>query len=432
MIMNANLSFQKIKNLLLGFAASIILFSCGSFKSASYFDSDGIYATQSSREQQVPQVENKNNYYSQYFKDVADNNVPVNYDDTYFTDTESYGTTDQYQTNSVDSGYTQIPWGGETSQTEIIVVNNTPNYLWGLSGFAFNYSPFWNNYYGNRFGYGRFYNPYNSPYGWGYAGYWGGFNSFYSPFNYGGFYHPYYNGYSNPWNRYNRWNRNGYANRFGNRYNNYNNKNYNSTVARVKSGRGEKNYGSSDRNSKAKGSRQSKSNEDVKNTLNRVNVGRRYNSIGRNVVLGNNRLGVKNSGGSITARPTVNAGNYGTSGVSRSGNSNPNKSVKSSSSRFSQSRYSPTVRNRSNRTNPRARTTATRNKTVSRPNTKRQYNNNYNQTRRNTTQNKSNSYSTPSSSRSYSSPSRSYSSGSRGGSSGRSSAGRGSSSGRRN
>lgn len=432
--MNANLSFQKIKNLILVFAVSIILFSCGSFKSASYFDADGIYASQSNREQRVPQVENNNDYYSQYFKDIADNNVPVNNDDTYFTDTESYSTTEQYQTNTGDSGYTQIPWGGETAQTEIIVVNNTPNYLWGLSGFAFNYSPFWNNYYGNRFGYGRFYDPFFNPYGWGFAGYWGGFNSFYSPFSYGGFYHPYYNGFSNPWNRYNRWNRNRFENRYGNRFNNYNNRNYNSTVARIKSGRGEKNYGSSVRDSKSKRNRQSKSNqEDIKNTLNRVNVGRRYNALGRNLVLGSTRLGVKNSGGSITARPAVNGINSGTTGVSRSGTTNPNKSVKSSTGRFSQSRYSPTVRNRSNRTNPRTRSAESRNKSVTRPKTKRQYNNNnYNQTSRNSTQNRSNSYSTPSSSRSYSSPSRSFSSGSRSGSSRSSSAGRGSSSGRRN
>ncbi len=202
------------------FSFILILFSCGSFQGASYFESDGIYVSKAQTQQERPQEAaglNKNNYYSQYFKDVADGNMPLVSDDTYFTDSETYTSTDQYQQTAVDNNISQIPWGGETTQTEIIVVNNTPNYLWGLSGFAFNNSPFWNNYYGNqfRFGYGNFYNPYFDFYG-GYAGYWGGFNSFYRPFAYyGGFYNPY--GFRNPWNRF------GYTNIFGNRYNNFGN-----------------------------------------------------------------------------------------------------------------------------------------------------------------------------------------------------------------
>ena len=432
--MKADLSIRKIKNSFLVVAVSTIIFSCGSFQSASYFESDGIYVSKAQTQQERPQETaelNKNNYYSQYFKDVADGNMPLASDDTYFTDSETYTSADQYQQSAIDNNISQIPWGGETTQTEIIVVNNNPNYLWGLSGFAFNNSPFWNNYYGNqfRFGYGNFYNPYFDFYG-GYAGYWGGFNSFYSPFAYyGGFYNPF--GFRNPWNRFNRWNRFGYANSFGNSYNNFNNRDYNSTVARIKSGRGEKNYGNSRRNSKTKGDRQSKNNDaDVQRTLNRINVGRGVNSLGRTLLIGNSRstiLGTKTAGNSVTARPKINGG---TTGVSRSGNVNPTKTANSSSGRFSQSRYTNATRNRTNTTSLRKRSTKTR--SVTRSNNRNQYNNN--KTSRSYNNTKSNSYRSFNSSRSsnYSSPARSYNSGSSSRSSAGSSSSRGSSSGRRN
>ena len=184
--MNVNINFSNIKNSILGLAFSSLVLSCGSFKSASYFESDGIYVSNSNRPQETQQEVNKNTYYSQYFKEVAEGNIAENSEEVYFTDTDGYSSSGQNQNNTSYNGYDQIPWGGETSQTEIIVVNNSPNYLWGLSGFSFRYSPFWNNYYGNhfRFGFGNFYNPYFGYYGSSLAGYWGGFNSFYSPFNY--------------------------------------------------------------------------------------------------------------------------------------------------------------------------------------------------------------------------------------------------------
>jgi hypothetical protein len=125
--------------------------------------------------------------------------------------------------------------------------------MWGLSGFAFRGSPFWNSYYFNnpyRFGYGfygspfmdpfmgPFMEPFMNPYNGGYNGMWR-FDPFYSPF---GFHGGYGFGYGlNRWNRWNRWHP------FGVSYYDYNNKringygkDYNSTVARIKSGRGEK------------------------------------------------------------------------------------------------------------------------------------------------------------------------------------------------
>jgi hypothetical protein len=420
MIMNANLFYQKNKILFIGFVAFNLVLSCGSFQSASYFESDGIYVSKSTQVEQIPQEEN--NYYSQYFKEVADGNLAISSNNTFFTDTESYSSTDQYQTNTIENSYNQIPWGGEKTQTEIIIVNNSPNYLWGLSGFGFNYSPIWNNFYGNRFrfGYGDFYDPFFTPFGGGFAGYWGGFNSFYSPFNYiGGFYNPY--SFRNPWNRNNLFNRNGYVNGFGNRYNN-NNKDYNSTIARIKSGRGEKSYESSERNSKAKENLQSNSNDaEIQGASYRINSGRGYNSLGRNIVLGNNRLRVKNSEGSITSRPNVNPRNSATTSVIGNGNISPNNSVKRSNGRFSQSRYSSVPKNRSNTNSTITKSPIQKTRTITRPNTTRQYNNN--------SYIKSNS----SGSKNYSTPARSFSSGSSGrSSSGRSSSGRGSSGGRRN
>ena len=401
--MNVNINFSNIKNSILGLAFSSLVLSCGSFKSASYFESDGIYVSNSNRPQETQQEVNKNTYYSQYFKEVAEGNIAENSEEVYFTDTDGYSSSGQNQNNTSDNGYDQIPWGGETSQTEIIVVNNSPNYLWGLSGFSFRYSPFWNNYYGNhfRFGFGNFYNPYFGYYGSSLAGYWGGFNSFYSPFNYyGGMYSPY--GFRNAWNR------NGFANRFRNGFMS-NNNDYNSTVARIKSGRGEKNYGDSTRNSKIKGDRESKTNDtDIQRTINRINVGRGVNSLGRNVLIGNgsnNRLGNKTIGGSRTARPNVSGGSSGVTGLSRNSNSNPTKSVKSSSGRFSQSRYNAGARNNTKTTSPRTRRPVQRN--VVQPRTTRQYNNN-----RSTNNSSYRTNNNTSRSNSYSSPARSYSSGS--------------------
>ena len=88
MIMNANLFYQKNKILFMGFVAFNLVLSCGSFQSASYFESDGIYVSKSTQVEQIPQEEN--NYYSQYFKEVADGNLAISSNNTFFTDTESY------------------------------------------------------------------------------------------------------------------------------------------------------------------------------------------------------------------------------------------------------------------------------------------------------------------------------------------------------
>ena len=114
----------------------------------------------------------------------------------------------------------QIPWGGQTAQTEIDLINNRPSTCGGcldllltflLFGITIMEIPivldmedfmilFSTVLFGILMG--------------GFAG-WGGFDPFYSPFSYyGGFYNPYGFGFGfgnrwgNRWgNRFNRWNR---------------------------------------------------------------------------------------------------------------------------------------------------------------------------------------------------------------------------------
>jgi hypothetical protein len=347
-MMNAQLYSLKITSLFISLTASLSLLSCGSFQGASYFSSDGIYTNnvQTSSERSAVATNNNGDYYSNYFKDAAQENLAEN--EMYFTDTENYTSKEPYTDENTYVESSQIPWGEKTSQTEIIIVDRSPNYLWGLSSFAFRASPFWNNFYNDpfRFGYGvystPFINPSMNPYFGGYSGYWG-YDPFLSPFSY----FPAY-GYGYRWNMWNRWNRWG---QYGTDYYGYNGskgygKNYNSTVARIKSGRGEKNYEGS-RRSNISQERNAKnnigSNTDKQN--NRINSGRGLNSLRTTYLLTNrvnNTLDAKTIGKSITARPVFGSAPSASSlnSINRA-NINLSKGVKSvlSSGRFTQSRY---------------------------------------------------------------------------------------------
>ena len=449
--MNATFSLSKIKKLFLGLFCATLLISCGSFQSASYFETDGIYVSKKSNSQESSQEVTQDTYYSQYFQDVADGYIPETTQETYFTDTDAYTSSGQNQSNDIDSGTSQIPWGGQTSQTEIIVGNNGPNYFWGgLSGFAFRTSSFWNNYYGDsfRFGYGNFFNPFFNPYQSNF-GFWGNqfFNPFMNPYSaYSNFYSPY--GYANYWNVNQRWGRNRFMNGYNNQ--NLNDRDFASTVARVRSGRGEKNYGnSSDRNNRNDDSKESKSDDrDVQRTINRINVGRGVNSIGRGVSIGS--IGTNQLRGNITSNSRVtNSRNIGsTSGITGfySSNRNLTKALQGSSSgRVSLSRNSLGVRNNTKTSSPRTvRPIKTRRPVAvnrlpvikrAKPKQINRSNTTYNRPKKNNTTPARSYNSTPA--RSYSStPARSYNSGSssRGSSSGASSggSGRSSSGGRRN
>ena len=274
--------------------------SCGSFQLSSYYSNDGIYSS----ERNITPNNKKNvsnNYYTQYFKNVAELGILDNNSESIiFTDVDSYNSVTENLENEILNESSQKPWGDETSQTEIILFNNRPNFMWGLSGFAFS-SPFWNGFYSNpyRFGYGRFYNPwfYDSfinPFG-GFAGLWGGFDPFYSPFGFGGFYNPYGYGFGyrnrffNRWSYgINRWDR--FNDYYGNDLRRSNSSDYRSTIARIKSGRGEKTYNNSNDNRRRERSNNKRSSsQDIQNTLNRINVGRGSNLVRRNSITGYDR-----------------------------------------------------------------------------------------------------------------------------------------------
>jgi len=315
--MNTLKNCTKFKSLFI-VLSSLCFQSCGSFKGASYFSNDGIYTydyaykLKKNSEGSSSDVSENGNYYSNYFKDLLQDNIQEN--ELYFTDAENYTSEDisLEKDNYVENS--QIPWGEKTTQTEIITFNRSPNYMWGLSGFAFRGMPFWNNYYFNnpyRFGYGfydsPFMEPFINPYNGGYAGLWL-FDPFYNPF---GFYGGFGFGFNN-WNRWNRWNR---WNPYGAGYYGYGDKNSNgygkdyiSTVARVKSGRGEKNYEGTKPTASTEGQNfKNRKNGNFIKSTNRINMGRGLNSLGTTYLLTNrknNILGKKITGNSLTARPT--------------------------------------------------------------------------------------------------------------------------------
>ena len=368
--MNTRKNYPKFKSLLI-VLSSLCVLSCGSFKGASYFSNDGIYTydytyeLKKNSERSSSNASDNGNYYSNYFKDLLQDNIQEN--ELYFTDTENYTSEDidLEKDNYVENP--QLPWGEKTTQTEIIIFNTSPNYMWGLSGFAFRGAPFWNNYYFNnpyRFGYGfydsPFMEPFINPYNGGYAGLWL-YDPFYSPFGlYGGYGFGY--GFNN-WNRWNRWNR---WNPYGAGYYGYSDKNSNgygkdyiSTVARVKSGRGEKNYEGTKRSDRteSQNSKNRKNGEFVESTS-RINSGRGLNSLGTTYFLTNrknNILGEKITGNSLTARPTF--GTSSGSGGSSLSNSNTKLSKGNngnSKGRSTQARYRNIVERQSpNTTSPR-------------------------------------------------------------------------------
>lgn len=133
------------------------------------------------------------------------------------------------------------------------------------------------------------------------------------------------------------------------------NSDYNQTVARIKSGRGEKNYNDSSRTSNTK-DRNAKTNESitVNNTINRINRGRGFNSLGNTYIINNDRnttLNTKSSVNSRTPRPVY--GNSLNSSINGSTNTSPNKSVQTNTQgRFIQSRSRLGERNSTNTTQP--------------------------------------------------------------------------------
>ncbi len=152
---------SNLIRLCLGTSAGLLLTACSGLNQAPY-DVDGIY---NNSKIVVADTHEKGTYYTEYFKEKADES------DAYFTDIDNY--TSNY--NEGNAG-----WGDTTSDLQIVY--NYPYSYWGWND--------WNYGWGMGFGYG---------FGYGWGGYWG-----YPYYGWGGYWgYPYYGwGYGYPYNSY--------------------------------------------------------------------------------------------------------------------------------------------------------------------------------------------------------------------------------------
>lgn len=336
-------------------AFGLLLVNCAGFQNASYYQSDGIYGD---KIVVVKKTEKSNGeYYKQYFRNLSDDYSSVTDDAAYFTDAEAYA-------NPVDNNIQpagQIPWGGQTTSTDIYVFNNQPafgfgmnNFGWGFSNFDVGFGPY---YYTNG---GRFrpFNPYGyNPYlGFGYNNpyfrfgfrnrffnpWWNGYSPFYNSF-YSPFYNPFFNGYAGLHYRPNYYNYRFFRNNRGS--------NYNRAYSGLSKGRrGEKGYQNSrdrnNRNERAQNSQRKNNDFAVRASVNRLNIGRGSMYLGGLPASRDQfRLDNKAKAGSANAPSSVlrNGSNLQQYGVTKKQAVNVNTQGR----RFSQSRYSaePAVRN---------------------------------------------------------------------------------------
>ena len=187
-----SLHFKNIRTAALLAVVGLLVVSCGSYQSASYYDNDGIYSNgqqvsveKSTKQVQQPKQKKGDNTYAQYFGQKADEYQDI-LESEIFTDIDSYSSdvendsitetdlTDYYNPENDYAGYGG--WGDNPSSVSINIYN---------SGF--------NNWGGYNYGWA---NPFWGWNNWGYGGYGG---------HYG------YGGYGWGWNRWNYWNHSGYA-----------------------------------------------------------------------------------------------------------------------------------------------------------------------------------------------------------------------------
>jgi len=248
------------------FVFGLLLVNCAGFQNASYYPSDGIYGDQVVV---VKKTENTNGkYYKQYFQNLDDEYSSLPNDAVYFTDPDAYAT----PIDQTSAQAQQIPWGGQTTSTDVYIFNNRPAFGFGFNNFGWGFNAF--NYGIDPFFYG--YNPYN---GFGfrnrfYSPWWNGYQPFFNPF-YSPFYSPFYYGYAGLHYRppfYGNY----YNNRF---YRNTKRKGYNTPYAGLSnSRRGEKTYrnsrNSENRNQRAQNTRQKSNEFATRAAINRLNIGR--------------------------------------------------------------------------------------------------------------------------------------------------------------
>lgn len=219
---------NKIRNITMLMTLALVVASCGSYQQASYYDNDGIYASNTPETVERRPEQRVNNQrsaetdtYTDYFEEKANQYNDI-LDSEIFTDVDAYSTnengeyvqqnqlTDYYANENDYQGYGG--WGDNATSVSINIYDNGWN-NWGYGGqFGWGNSLWgWNNYgYGGYYGYG-----WNNPWRWNRWNNWGysGFGFGYAGYGYG-WNSPYYNyGY-------------GYGNRNYNRHYGYNNRNY--------------------------------------------------------------------------------------------------------------------------------------------------------------------------------------------------------------
>jgi hypothetical protein len=156
-----------------------VVTSCGSYQNSSYYDNDGIYATNGEK---VVIKDNQPNstslQYKQYFNSLQNDNSGE-----IFTDVNSYGNNYDTENDSIQAPSTgYASWGSSPQETTITVY---PDSYWSIGfGFGWGYP-----YYGYGYGYPYYGYGWGYPYygyGWGYPGYGYGYPGYgYPGYGYG-------------------------------------------------------------------------------------------------------------------------------------------------------------------------------------------------------------------------------------------------------
>ncbi|MGQ7944821.1 hypothetical protein [Flavobacterium sp. WC2509] len=145
--------------ILIGFLGLIIT-SCSSYQNSSYYDSDGIYSTNSEKNVvNNSQPTAASVQYKGYFNSLQNTTGSSG---EIFTDVNSYGSNYNPENDSIQAPSTgYASWGSSPQETTVTVYNDS---YWSM-GFGWGYP-----YYG--YGYGYPYYGWGYPsYGWGYPGY---------------------------------------------------------------------------------------------------------------------------------------------------------------------------------------------------------------------------------------------------------------------
>jgi hypothetical protein len=179
------------------FGFSMLMVSCGSLKSSTYYDRDGIYG---SDENENRAAENNVDKYKDYFSALREKNEQ----DQVFTDVENYSSIQDSVVNQSETERTSYSgWGNNQQPINITIYDNNWGWNnWGynsLWNYGWNCNLGWNSWYGPNIGYGWGWNNWYGPnigWGWGWNNWWG---PNYGYYGWGGYNYnnPYYYSYSN-------------------------------------------------------------------------------------------------------------------------------------------------------------------------------------------------------------------------------------------